>query len=154
MMEAFFYEHDRRSTLVLNIAIYDYALSAMQDVLRGHHDFLFNAVVHWGADDGMMTYSRIVCHLISLMLPFRNEDLVKHMRSLYPSLEELDLLGPMLTGKVILMAPFFPWVPPQRDGDDGTWFNDLPIPLEEMNETVIREFKMECWLQPHGGIAY
>lgn len=142
-----------RGTLVLNIAIFSFAVCAMK---RGG-DYYFNDVFRGeegaGLGGGSM-YGNIICGMISRMFPFQDEDLVKRLRANYPSLEELQLLGPVLTNKVVLFAPFFRWVAPNDDKDDGSWFEDLPTPLEPLTEDIIRALGMGRYLAPHDGIDY
>jgi len=143
----------RRGTLVLNIAIFSFAVSAMKQ----GGDYYFNEVFRGeeGASlGGGSCYGHVICHMISCMFPFRDEDLVEHLRANYPSLEELQLLGLVLTNKVVLFAPFFRWAPPSDDKDDGTWFKNLPTPLEPLNEDNIRALGMGQYLVPHDGIDY
>lgn len=147
----FFQKHDRRSALAVNIAIFGFALSAMK---RGG-DFYFNDVF-LGKENaslgGGSYYGKTLCSILTGMLPLRDEDLVKTMRANYPSSQTLEILRPALIAKVVLMAPFFRWVPP--GGNDGVCLESLPTPLEPMDETIIRAHDMERWLQPHDGIDY
>jgi hypothetical protein len=149
----FLQEHAHRTTLAMNIAIFGFAVGGMEQ----GDDYYFNDVFlgKEGASlGGGSCYYRGICGYMSHMLPLRDEDLVKYMRAAYPSLKQLELLGPVLTSKVVLMAPFFRWVPPNDDKDDGTWFKDLPTPLEAMNENIIRSHGMERYLEPDSGIDY
>ena len=148
--EDFLHEHDRRSALALNIAIFSFALSAME--YGG--DYYFNDVLlgkpgaYLGGDS---CYGVNICEHLMEMLPLCDEDLVKHMRAAYPSSKTLEILGPVLTPKVVLMAPFFRWLPPTTsNGDSGDGIaiclGDLPTPLEPMDEAIVRSWGMERWL--------
>ena len=79
------------------------------------------------------------------MLPFRDIDLAKHMRKLYPSAAVLEILGPVLTKRVVMAEPFFRFLPPLSDSDEvnsasdnnneedvhiAPLFENLPTPLE------------------------
>ena len=97
-------------------------------------------------------YGDDICHLISDMYPFRDQDLVDAMQSIYPSQKELQLLGPILSKKVLLMEPFFRWVPPKEK--KTVCFDDLPTPLEELTDEIVEENDMEQWLDPHDGVVY
>eukprot|EP00978_Attheya_sp_CCMP212_P011715 scaffold29037_cov52-Attheya_sp.AAC.2 len=153
-VDDFMKEHTHRSTLAMNIAIFDFALSVMEQ----GGDYYFNDVflgMEGAYLGGGSCYGLTICGYMSRMLPLRDEDLVNHMRATYPSLKKLELLGPVLTSKVVLMAPFFRWVPPNDDKDDGiVWFEDLPTPLEAMNENSIRSHGMGQFLEPHEGMSY
>lgn len=148
---AFLHDNHRRGTLAVTIAIFSFALIAMEQ----GGDYYFNDIF-LGKDNPMLgggsCYGHVICQMLSEMLPLRDEDLVKRLRTTYPSLKKLAILGPALIPRVVLMAPFFRWVPP--DKKDGHKLDELPTPLEEMNETIIRQSDMAQWLEPHHGIGY
>jgi len=91
----FLHKFHRRGTLAINIAIFDYALgSAMKEGRCGGYFkdvFMGLECAHLGRNCG---YEIDLCHEISSMFPFRDKDLAKQMRHLYPSSSVLELLGP------------------------------------------------------------
>ncbi len=146
----FFQKFHRRGTVALNIAIFDFALDAMKrggdyhfnDVFMGMED----AELGWGSYYGVRIWEHI-----SAMFPFRDQDLAKHMRQLYPSASDLELLGPILSKELLLIEPFFHFLPPLSDSDDNeehdiTLFKNLPTPLEPLTEEIIIDNGMGAWL--------
>lgn len=75
------------------------------------------------------------------MLPLRNEDFIKYLRqNVYSPGKVLDLLGPTLTRKIILTAPFFRWVPPEGE---PTMLMALPSSLEEIDDEYLRDIALQ-----------
>jgi hypothetical protein len=77
-----------------------------------------------------------MAEMVTQMLPFRDGDLVAFLEGIYPSLDELALLGPMLVSKVVLCAPAFDLVPPSKDYGDSV---KLPAGLEKIKNKVLLE---------------
>lgn len=91
--------------LALNIVILSYAQSSDWDDAYFSDGFMGKENPFIG---GGSCYGTIICEFIEEMPPLRNQDFTKYLRkSVYPSLETRVVLGPALTQKVILTAPFF-----------------------------------------------
>ena len=156
-----------RGTLAMNIAIFGFALECLEknqlyyvlDVFLGEDD------PHLGGGD---CYNCIICQNIASMFPFRDIDLAKHMRKLYPSASVLEILGPALTKRVVMAEPFFRFLPPLSDSDEtnsgpdnneedvhiAPLFENLPTPLEPLTEEIIIENGMGVWLDPNHRISW
>eukprot|EP00978_Attheya_sp_CCMP212_P041632 scaffold241008_cov28-Attheya_sp.AAC.1 len=85
--------HAHRTTLAMNIAIFGFALSAMEQGGSNYFNDVFLGKEGAFLGDGS-GYGLSICQHMSRMLPLRDEDLVKYMRAAYPSLKKLELLGP------------------------------------------------------------
>ncbi len=165
----FWHKFHRRGTLALNIAIFTYALDALKrggdccvnEVFAGMPGARLGGAGHY--------YGNTICEHVASMFPFRDKDLAKYMRRLYPSAYVLDVLGPTLTEGLVLAQPFFRFLPPlaladedemnlESDDDDDDneednvhvpLFQNLPTPLEPMTEEIINNHGMRAWLDPN-----
>ena len=158
----FLHKFHRRGTLAMNIAIFDFVLHA----LKQDGDYYFNDVL-LGKDNaylgGGSCYDHTICEDVTSMFPFRDKDLAKQMRKLYPSASVMELLGPALTKRVVLAEPFFRFLPPlsardevdfnsasdNNEEDAAPLFQNLPTPLEPLTEEIIIENGMGNWLDPN-----
>ena len=144
---------ERRATLAITFAVFLFASSSLSE----GGDYYFNDVflgLKGGYLGGGSCYGRTMCSMISRMYPFRDEDLVKFVRGGYPTQASLDLLGPVLTEKIVLMSPLFKWVPLGSTDKNHHHLESLPTPLERLDEEIIRSHGMGVWLAPHDGIDY
>ena len=125
------------------VSILGFAQWALQDGGDTYFNdvFLGNRNAYFG---GGSHYRHVICERISRMLPFRDSDLVRAIRDMYPSQKTLDLLGPTLAVKVILPGPLFRWVAPE-DEDGRHHFDELPHPLEQITDDRIRKFGWEVF---------
>ena len=142
-------EFHRRGTMAVTIAYLGYAKEAMagdsyyfKDVFLG----LPGASIGYGSHFG-----HVICGWISRMFPFRDKDLAKAAREIYPTASELSILGPLVP-KVVLAEPLFRWALPDKEED--SFFEVLPTPLEKLNDDVVIAEGMGRWLKPHDGIDY
>ena len=118
-----------RICLGFSIEIFRWAQGAMLE--GGNSDFndVFRGIESAVPGDGSIFYGRGVWENVIIdMFPFKDEDLIKGWKSIYPNSGELALLGPTLTDKVIFTAPFFRFLPP-----NGSKIKGLPTPLEPMD---------------------
>jgi len=111
--------YPRRAALAFNIALAKFASGAM---CQGH-DYYFNDAFlgTGGIESGGSGFGIVLCETIERILPLRDEDFVKFlrailpMRAILPSAEIRSTLGPALTKRLVLCAPFDDWV--NSDGE-------------------------------------
>jgi len=128
----------RRGTMAVTISFFGYVKRVMMTHAPDENSE--------GASLGRVGVS---CYIktfsLSRIFPLRDQDLTKAARDIYPTALELDILGPLVK-KVVLAEPLFRWVPP--DSEKDALFQDLPTPLEELSEDIIRDEGMRDWLDP------
>ena len=126
-------------------------------------DFVLHALKQDGQDNAHLGGGSTIGDGVASMFPFRDKDLAKQMRKLYPSASIMELLGPALTKRVVLAEPFFRFLPPlsardevyfnsasyNNEEDAAPLFQNLPTPLEPLTEEIIIENGMGNWLDPN-----
>ncbi len=128
-------------------------------------DYYFNAIF-WGNGNFYSTlemkvlcmFGNYMCRLIKRIYPFHDEDLARQLRYLHPGASDMELLGPLLTKKVILLEPSFRYLHPLSDKDDADLdldeFRNLSTPLENLTDEIVHGHGMGERLMPHNGGFY
>ena len=105
--------YPRRAALAFNIALAKFASGAMY---FGHDSYFNDAFLGYGGIDPHGSgFGIVLCETIERILPLRDEDFVKFLRAILPSAEIRSTLGPALTKRLVLCAPFDDWV--NSDGE-------------------------------------
>jgi len=120
----FLHTYHRRGTMAVTIALLWFAKSAMETDVDDYYFrnvFLGLPNAYFGGGSG---FGHIMCSYITRAYPFRDQDLAKAARKIYPTASELEILGPLVP-KVVLAEPLFRWVPP--DGEKAPCSRTCPL---------------------------
>jgi hypothetical protein len=132
--DAILQDSSRRSTLMLNLAVLAFGGNPVSD------DYYFNdALLGTGPiDNSGSGFGQTVCEIMHGMGPFRDEDLLRFVRKLYPSSKSLAILGLPLARSVCICAPLFDSIPPSAENSEAR----LPVALEPVDKEWLVQFQL------------
>ena len=119
--------YPHRHSLALNIAALEFASNAIK---HGNNEFFYASRGETSMEGWWLWQS--FAQPTTRMFPIRNQDFAQYLRErVYPSLAEMETLGPVLVQKLVLLAPFFHWVPPEEgEGGDESMLSTLGLKAE------------------------